>query len=70
MKYNSIRGCGYWARFADADKDLADADTTIRGARTVISWQYGCDYTYVIYLLFTFISFCFVVNAVIRPAVC
>jgi hypothetical protein len=31
MTYNSIRGCGYWVRFADAgaDKDLADADTTL-----------------------------------------
>jgi hypothetical protein len=29
IEYNSIRGCGYWARFADADKDLADADTTL-----------------------------------------
>jgi hypothetical protein len=22
IKYNSIRGCGYWARFADADNTL------------------------------------------------
>jgi hypothetical protein len=29
IKYNSIRGSGHWARFADADKDLADADTTL-----------------------------------------
>jgi hypothetical protein len=30
---NSVRGCGYWARFADAgtdaDEDLADVDTTL-----------------------------------------
>jgi hypothetical protein len=26
IKYNSVRGCGYWTRFAGADKDLADAE--------------------------------------------